>query len=82
LNDAISAFAVARHGEMRKDACCLNISHRHDNGALAMEEVPGIRAAEDTARVGLNRPEAKNAFSAGMRAFAEKHSPVENYQTA
>ena len=41
-----------------------------------MEEVPVDRPAEDAARVRLNRPEAKDALAAGMRAFPEKRRSV------
>ena len=46
-----------------------------------MEEVPGDRAAEDTARVRLNRLEVKNALAASMRDTLEKRRPIENFQT-
>jgi enoyl-CoA hydratase/carnithine racemase len=37
-----------------------------------MEEVLVDRAAEDAARVRLNRPEVKNALSQGMRALPQR----------
>jgi hypothetical protein len=65
--------AMAKCEMMRVD---LNIPDRHDIGAPAMEEVPVDRAAENAARVRLNRPEAKNVLAAGMRAFPENRRSV------